>query len=164
MLLVCSVLLLLSPWQLTRILLVCLTCFVLASPPLCPGPPPAETTLYDYRVALKSFGQKLASHKDKSKPVMELAVPGTGTRYSSGPCDPTQGCIIAGDVKFCFLDQDTIGSDDPMFHCWINTAFVDPHSLRVTLTKAECDKAVKDKKCEKFDREFKVEFQFVRVE
>ena len=124
------------------------------------GPPPANEVLYDYRKALKAHGQKVQSCHDKSAQQVELLVPGAGGRWTGGPCDPLAGCIVAGDFKLCFYDEDTFAGDDPMFHCWLHTAFIDPATRHVTLTKAQCDKAVKDKKCAHFAKEFQVEFWF----
>jgi hypothetical protein len=124
------------------------------------GPPPAEETLYDYRAALKKHGLKVQGCHEKGRTHVELAVPGTDSKYTGGVCDVAEGCILAGDVKFCFFDEDTLSGDDPMFHCWLNTSFIDPQTNHIMLTKAECDKALKDKKCNHFAEDFKVEFWF----
>ena len=60
----------------------------------------------------------------------------------------------------CFYDEDKLGGDDPMFHCWLNTSFINPATNHIVLTKNECDKALKDKKCEHFHTDFKVELWF----
>jgi len=132
------------------------------------GGPPAEERLYDYRQALKKRGLKVQA-ADKNAPTIDMDVPGdesaaaaAATSYVAGSvCDVTHGCIVAGDVKFAFYDQDTVKGDDAMFHLWINTSFIaQSGSYTLKLTKSECDKAVKDKKCEKFNKEFAVEFTF----
>eukprot|EP00995_Heteronema_vittatum_P009992 NODE_538_length_1310_cov_82.626487_g390_i0.p1 GENE.NODE_538_length_1310_cov_82.626487_g390_i0~~NODE_538_length_1310_cov_82.626487_g390_i0.p1 ORF type:complete len:213 (-),score=44.08 NODE_538_length_1310_cov_82.626487_g390_i0:670-1308(-) len=63
---------------------------------------------------------------------------------------------LQGDLKFCFFDHDAIGSDDPMFHFWVNTYFFPPDDTRVTLRKYELDSACKDKHNEFFDPDFAV--------
>lgn len=133
---------------------------------LLKGPPPTEATLYDYRVALKKHGMKVQSCHDSSVQTIDLPVPGTGLSggaasfVAGSPCDVMQGCIVAGDFKLVFVDEDTLTGDDAMFHCWLNTAFIDPHSKHVVLTKMECDKANKDKRNKHFDPNFRVELFF----
>ncbi len=65
---------------------------------------------------------------------------------------------VVGDCRYMFFDEDSVGKDDKMFWCWINTAFV--QGGVATFTKNELDDAVKDTKCSNFNKEFKVEFFF----
>jgi phosphatidylinositol-3,4,5-trisphosphate 3-phosphatase/dual-specificity protein phosphatase PTEN len=127
------------------------------------GPPPVEEKLYDYRAALKKIGQKVPSCHEKGRLAVELLVPGAGTVWRPGPCDLTDGLIVCDDFKIQFFDADLAGGDDKMFNCSLHTGFINPETLHVTLTKLECDKANKDKKCKHFNKEFKVEFFFARA-
>eukprot|EP01012_Entosiphon_sulcatum_P067499 TRINITY_DN9723_c0_g1_i1.p1 TRINITY_DN9723_c0_g1~~TRINITY_DN9723_c0_g1_i1.p1 ORF type:complete len:605 (+),score=97.54 TRINITY_DN9723_c0_g1_i1:2083-3897(+) len=72
---------------------------------------------------------------------------------------PRKPVILHGDIKFCFFDHDKVGSDDAMFHFWLNTAFV-PADNTVRLPKLQIDRACKDKGKE-FDARFEVEVKFV---
>lgn len=63
---------------------------------------------------------------------------------------------VKGDVKLSFFDFDRISEDDKMFHLWLHTAFVPPGG-RLTLRKAELDRACKDKGCKEFPADFAVE-------
>eukprot|EP01012_Entosiphon_sulcatum_P068717 TRINITY_DN9906_c0_g1_i2.p1 TRINITY_DN9906_c0_g1~~TRINITY_DN9906_c0_g1_i2.p1 ORF type:complete len:794 (-),score=145.10 TRINITY_DN9906_c0_g1_i2:106-2433(-) len=72
---------------------------------------------------------------------------------------PHKEVRLTGDVKFCFFDHDTVGSDEPMFHFWINIGFI-PQSNTVKLKKPELDRACKDKNNKEFDAEFAVELTF----
>jgi hypothetical protein len=47
-----------------------------------------------------------------------------------------------------------------MCHCWINTNFISKKDSVIILNKNDIDKAVKDKKCEFFDSDFKIELHF----
>jgi hypothetical protein len=119
---------------------------------------PAEKTLYDYRKELKAKGLKVQGCHEKGRTHVDLAIP------DADSTNPGIGCVLAGDVKFCFKDQDALSGDDPMFHVWLNTNFISAEGgYHVLLEKSECDKAVKDKKCEKFLNDFKVEFWFAPV-
>jgi hypothetical protein len=120
---------------------------------LIAGPPPAEQLIYDYRRELKAHGLKVQGCHEKGRTHVDLPIP-DGESASA-----MKGCILAGDFKICFYDQDTV-SDSPMFHCWLNTSFINPQTNHIMLTKAECDKALKDKKCEKFHADFKCELWF----
>jgi phosphatidylinositol-3,4,5-trisphosphate 3-phosphatase/dual-specificity protein phosphatase PTEN len=124
------------------------------------GPPPAEKTLYDYRKELKAKGLKVQGCHEKGRTHVDLMIPDGDARDAALHI----GCVLAGDVKFCFRDQDKLSGDDPMFHVWLNTNFIRAETgYHIVLTKNECDKAVKDKKCEKFDAAFKIEFWFTPI-
>jgi len=142
------------------------------------GPPPEEQKLYDYRQALKAHGKKVPSCHDKSLQLIELPVPsvaGARWRGAGVPCDPKEGCFVSGDFKLQFFDEDMVSGDDKMFHLALHTSFIasspgasvsggDDGQERVvclTLTKAECDKANKDKKCKHFSKDFKLQLFFV---
>jgi phosphatidylinositol-3,4,5-trisphosphate 3-phosphatase/dual-specificity protein phosphatase PTEN len=129
------------------------------------GPPPAEEVLYDYRKALKAHGLKVQNCHEKGRTLIELAVPGDGGVYpENGICDVKDGAIVVGDFKVCFLDEDTMTGDDPMFHIWLHTAFIDPQTNHVELRKLECDKAHKGANAKRFEDAFKVELWFVPAE
>jgi len=68
---------------------------------------------------------------------------------------------IQGDVIISFYDHDAVSSDDKMFNCWINTSFI--RKSTITFTKSELDKAVKDKKCTHFPKDFYIEITFTGV-
>lgn len=63
--------------------------------------------------------------------------------------------LVKDDVKIQFKDWDLYSRDDPMFHFWFNTGFVDGNVL--VFEKNILDKACKDKNHRVFDRHFKVE-------
>ena len=56
--------------------------------------------------------------------------------------------IARGDLKIIFKSSKRVGSDDHLFHFWVNTAFVEDGVH--TFTKSMLDKAAKDPKNEKF--------------
>ncbi len=53
------------------------------------------------------------------------------------------------------MDHDAIGSDDKMFHFCMHTSFIRRGMYR--LPKMVLDKAIKDKSCEHFEKEFAIE-------
>jgi hypothetical protein len=65
---------------------------------------------------------------------------------------------ICGDVHIVFYDKDKLGKDDKMFGFWLNTSFIKSSSL--ILGKSQLDKAVKDKNCKHFPKDFQVEVTF----
>ena len=73
----------------------------------------------------------------------------------------SRACCLFFSLSVC---ADTLGGDDAMFNCTLNTAFIDPVSLTVELSKNQCDKAVKDKKCVKFDKDFRCVLTFVKID
>jgi hypothetical protein len=70
--------------------------------------------------------------------------------------------LLNGNMKFIFFDHDAFGSDEKMFHFWINTCFIEGNYL--CLEKAQLDKACKDKKSKNFPQGFKIELFLNRLE
>ena len=94
------------------------------------------------------------------------------------------GLLLTGSFKLSFFDQDLHHSkhgllgmhlptkhkskDDKMFQCWVDTAFVTEQvptrksvqEMKYVLHKMELDKARKDKKHHRFERDFSIELQF----
>eukprot|EP00993_Chasmostoma_nieuportense_P000986 NODE_1905_length_1339_cov_33.605611_g1810_i0.p1 GENE.NODE_1905_length_1339_cov_33.605611_g1810_i0~~NODE_1905_length_1339_cov_33.605611_g1810_i0.p1 ORF type:complete len:411 (-),score=103.41 NODE_1905_length_1339_cov_33.605611_g1810_i0:107-1222(-) len=60
---------------------------------------------------------------------------------------------LQGDLKFEFYDQSSGKKDQPMFHFWVNTQFLQQNP-ETTLPKCELDRAFKDKRSEDFDSGF----------
>ncbi len=67
-------------------------------------------------------------------------------------------CVVLGDVKLVFYDQDQVGNDDKMFSFWFNTGFIDRQYLR--FSREVIDGACKSKGTSSFDKNFQVELFF----
>eukprot|EP00003_Mantamonas_plastica_P004136 TRINITY_DN1325_c0_g1_i10.p1 TRINITY_DN1325_c0_g1~~TRINITY_DN1325_c0_g1_i10.p1 ORF type:complete len:357 (-),score=112.31 TRINITY_DN1325_c0_g1_i10:1831-2901(-) len=72
--------------------------------------------------------------------------------------DLLEPVYVQGDVKIMFWDWDRGSADDEMFWFWINTGCLSGDTFE--LSKKEIDGAVKDKKGEHFDEDFRVECVF----
>jgi len=105
-----------------------------------------------YFILSDSAGKKFYNYKKKNK-IAEWR--------KSGPHDIKCEIPIQGDVLISFYDHDAVSSDDKMFACWINTSFI--RKSTIAFTKSELDKAVKDKKCAHFPKDFYVEITFSGV-
>lgn len=76
--------------------------------------------------------------------------------------DLADGVPIAGDLLFVFKNKTSLNKKKKVFHCWINTAFVDDNTL--TLDVASLDGPDKSKKKRKLFRPgFKMEFFFKEI-
>ena len=101
--------------------------------------------VFDYKQATRG---KLRHYAPKQKPI-ELDLTPFNVR-------------VKGDVKISFWDYDMVSEDDKMFHFWFHTGFV-PEGGRLLLTKAELDRACKDKACKEFGADFAMELQLERI-
>ena len=72
------------------------------------------------------------------------------------------GCVVVDEVRVVFYRRGPLGRTKPDFAFWFHTAFVD--GLALVLTKPELDRACKDTKHAKFDRNFAVELAFADVD
>lgn len=114
---------------------------------ICVGPAPNHEVLYDHKKACKNTVLGFHGKETHGDIVCKDEADGSPT-----------GCTLYGDVNFVFYDHDKIQSDTKMMHFWINTAFIENDYL--CLEKKVIDGARKDKKCEKFAANFKVELFF----
>jgi hypothetical protein len=63
--------------------------------------------------------------------------------------------VLKGDVKFVFNGFNFIGMNIWVFHCWINIGLTSVlHDGKVSFSKQELDKAIKDKQHKLFDPSF----------
>jgi phosphatidylinositol-3,4,5-trisphosphate 3-phosphatase/dual-specificity protein phosphatase PTEN len=114
------------------------------------GPPPHSKTLYDYKATLQALGERVPSCHERGARCCELAVPDGDSLVAS------KGCLLQGDFRMQFYDHDDVGGDDKMCHFWLHTSFIPLDTKRIVLTKSQVDKALKDKKCSKFDKDFAI--------
>lgn len=82
---------------------------------------------------------------------------GTFHSRSDRSCTLVCGKNVTGDIKVQFYDNDKSGKGK-MFWFWLNTNFIENNHL--VLSKAEIDKARKDKECKHYSKDFQVELWF----
>jgi phosphatidylinositol-3,4,5-trisphosphate 3-phosphatase/dual-specificity protein phosphatase PTEN len=77
--------------------------------------------------------------------------------------------VVSGDVKLMFYDADTMGADDKMFTCWVNTSYVPERPGQggaaskeycLVLEADQLDGPHKDTKFKNFPKGFRVELHF----
>ena len=90
---------------------------------------------------------------------------GKGATASDGATVPLC-CHLQGDeFRITVFDEDQLSKDDVMFSFWVHTSFLPPTSgpgasSSLTLQKLQLDHAVKDKKNELFDADFRVSLAY----
>uniref|UniRef100_A0A7S2RP25 Phosphatidylinositol 3,4,5-trisphosphate 3-phosphatase and dual-specificity protein phosphatase PTEN n=1 Tax=Rhizochromulina marina TaxID=1034831 RepID=A0A7S2RP25_9STRA len=67
-------------------------------------------------------------------------------------------CPVIDEVNIVFYQRGSFGKKKKLFQLWLHTAFITDNVL--VYTKNDLDKAVKDKKHKKFDKDFRVEMRF----
>ena len=71
-----------------------------------------------------------------------------------------EGFVVCGDVKILFFTFSMFGGKEKLFKMWFNTNFV-PKDDVLEVKKDLIDKACKDKKCKKFNHNFKIEVHMI---
>ena len=71
-----------------------------------------------------------------------------------------KGFVVCGDVKILFYTFSMFGGKEKLFKIWFNTNFV-PKDDVLEVKKDLIDKACKDKKCKKFNHNFKIEVHMI---
>ena len=71
-----------------------------------------------------------------------------------------EGFVVCGDVKILFYTFSMFGGKEKLFKIWFNTNFV-PKDDVLEVKKDLIDKACKDKKCKKFNHNFKIEVHMI---
>ena len=71
-----------------------------------------------------------------------------------------EGFVVCGDVKILFFTFSMFGGKEKLFKIWFNTNFV-PKDDVLEVKKDLIDKACKDKKCKKFNHNFKIEVHMI---
>ena len=71
-----------------------------------------------------------------------------------------EGFVVCGDVKILFFTFAMFGGKEKIFKIWFNTNFV-PKDDVLEVKKDLIDKACKDKKCKKFNHNFKIEVHMI---